>query len=118
MYLATMACLDLGKGNKSMKIKDANVKGLTLIQVNVSAIELLNGLMECFELKDMFYPDEDEYWKLEINENDKEVLRNYRDISHHGSCCFEKNYCITDTRKVEIYKYIRGIYDIIKGDKL
>lgn len=90
-----------------------NIKAIRTLDVETTIDELINGLIKTFELNNVFNPKHDYYWEFE-NINGVEVLNQYVDISHHGTPCYELNYTIRDSTKIEAYKCIKKLKELVK----
>lgn len=90
-----------------------NVKGTTILDIDITPDELLKSIINYFHLGYIFYPSLDVYYEIE-NINGCEVLSKYEDISYHGTSCYKKVEEEYDLEMIELYKHIKYLKDLIE----
>lgn len=93
------------------------VKGTQTISVNVDVEpkELFHGLCQHAGLGPVFQASSNTLWKETLdNKNKLILLEEYRDISYHGSPCYQSTgQKITDPKTLEIYIHLEELRKLL-----
>lgn len=81
------------------------------LDVQIDVYELLNGLIDVFDLRYVLYPSYGWRWEIVTNKDSKKVLKRY--TSPIGDPLPQVNMTIFDENRIKAYKCLKGLKEVI-----